>query len=465
MLFLALPGCLATYVDYVLYVSLSRLSLTHLRCKRSIYFGILWSSHSSYILKLLTSQRLLLASSTMAEVSLGPSALFEYTPLPSEEPAIRLVTLLPNCAERNVECVLKNHVWDTVTGHVSANISDNDLRSAGTTTASAVAYEALSYTWGDESSPQQITLNNRVFKVGQNLFVALKHLRDQRCPRVIWIDAICINQANPVEKGHQIRQMHRIYQHATQVVVWLGVAHDDSNSALKLAKDIYNCFGRVEEEDEGDNPELKSTIVTKTERLINKRNASAWIALHRLLSRPWWGRAWTFQELMMAKKARFYCGKEFTSWPVVELAMQTAFYTVSGVENMINAMVPPPATISNLNPYVWPLSDCWPALHGLWMGRKIKMWADPNRDLTVEGRFTTTLSDAVCRWLQASQGRLCKFPHDKIYAILGLVPSSLSDMIMQPDYEQPVYPLYKQFVQAFYSQHWKPECDLLLSAS
>src|SRR5256885_10227602 len=110
----------------------------------------------------------------MAEVSLGPSALFEYTPLPSEEPAIRLVSLLPNSAEKNVECVLKNHVWDRVTGHVSANISENDLQSTGTTTASAVAYEALSYTWGAESPLQQITLNIRVFKARQNLFAALK---------------------------------------------------------------------------------------------------------------------------------------------------------------------------------------------------------------------------------------------------------------------------------------------------
>ena len=129
--------------------------------------------------------------------------------------------------------------------------------------------------------------------------------------------------------------MHRIYQHATQVVVWLGVANDDSNSALELAKDIYNCFDRVEEEDEGENPELKSTIVTKTKHFINKQMASAWIALRRLLRRSWWGTAWIYQERMMAKKAHFYCGKEFTSWPVVELAIQAAFYTVSGVENMI----------------------------------------------------------------------------------------------------------------------------------
>src|SRR5437763_2617986 len=108
----------------------------------------------------------------------------------------------------------------------SLPISENDLRSTGTTTASAVAYEALSYTWGAESSLQQITLNNRVFKVRQNLFAALKHLRDQRRPRVLWIDAISINQADTVEKGHQIRLMHRIYQHATKVVVSLGVAND-----------------------------------------------------------------------------------------------------------------------------------------------------------------------------------------------------------------------------------------------
>ena len=66
----------------------------------------------------------------------------------------------------------------------------------------------------------------------------------------------------------------------------------DSNSALELAKDIYNCFDGVEEEDEGENPELKSTIMAKTKHFINKKKASAWIALLGLLSLPWWGRAW-----------------------------------------------------------------------------------------------------------------------------------------------------------------------------
>jgi hypothetical protein len=84
-------------------------------------------------------------------------------------------------------------------------------------------YEALSYTWGDETTKEKISINGKEFEVGQTLFDALKHIRYTHSDRVLWIDAICINQANVPEKNQQIRMIPFTYSKASLVLIWLHV--------------------------------------------------------------------------------------------------------------------------------------------------------------------------------------------------------------------------------------------------
>ncbi|KAK0701329.1 ankyrin repeat-containing domain protein [Lasiosphaeris hirsuta] len=80
-----------------------------------------------------------------------------------------------------------------------------------------------------------ISINSRVqTHVTQNLHDALMHLRDRSLERILWVDTICINQADDTEKGHQVRFMAEIYAHASRVIVWLGKADDGDNSAQAL---------------------------------------------------------------------------------------------------------------------------------------------------------------------------------------------------------------------------------------
>jgi hypothetical protein len=94
-------------------------------------------------------------------------------------------------------------------------------------------YDALSYVWGNPDEKRSIFIHKHSFDVTVNLHAALSHLRNHSIERILWIDAICINQANQEEKQYQIQSMANIYGRANRVIVWLGEAAHDSDLALE----------------------------------------------------------------------------------------------------------------------------------------------------------------------------------------------------------------------------------------
>ena len=93
-------------------------------------------------------------------------------------------------------------------------------------------YEALSYAWGGSGKPCSISINKQNLDVTRNLHAALLRLRDRSFERILWVDAICINQEDLQEQGQQVQLMARIYSQAARVLVWLGETADDSDNAL-----------------------------------------------------------------------------------------------------------------------------------------------------------------------------------------------------------------------------------------
>ncbi|KAF8850066.1 HET-domain-containing protein, partial [Acephala macrosclerotiorum] len=86
----------------------------------------------------------------------------------------------------------------------------------------AVSFEALSYMWGDpDTAGNKVWLNNTLVDVRVNLYNALSYLRTN-LERVLWIDALCINQDDVKERNHQVSFMGLVYEKATRVLVWLG---------------------------------------------------------------------------------------------------------------------------------------------------------------------------------------------------------------------------------------------------
>lgn len=127
-------------------------------------------------------------------------------------------------------------------------------------------FEALSYCWGKSEILHDISLKGKRFSVTENLYLALYQLRLSYEVRNLWIDALCIDQKHDNEKTHQVELMSSIFQHASQVLVWLGPTADNSNIAIDFISS---------------NKERKSPHC----RLEMNDEESA--ALLKLASRPW----------------------------------------------------------------------------------------------------------------------------------------------------------------------------------
>ena len=87
-------------------------------------------------------------------------------------------------------------------------------------------YQALSYVWGSKNVKRSISLNNRILPVTFNLESALRHLREQLKNQpggaTLWVDALCINQADDSERTEQVQMMRSIYERCRCVIVYLG---------------------------------------------------------------------------------------------------------------------------------------------------------------------------------------------------------------------------------------------------
>ena len=100
--------------------------------------------------------------------------------------------------------------------------------------ATTPMYTALSYVWGQFASPPQIiTCNDIPIPVTTSCYSALQHLRAVNGSFTIWIDAICINQSDQLDKAQQIDLMGEIYSQAQASYIWLGEADDATNRVMR----------------------------------------------------------------------------------------------------------------------------------------------------------------------------------------------------------------------------------------
>lgn len=172
-------------------------------------------------------------------------------------------------------------------------------------------FEALSYAWGQ---PQEKPLYIRVedasqhFKLGvwPNLMSALRHLRPRNpsVSRTMWVDAICLNQKDPLEKGLHIPRMREIYRLAYRTIVWLGPQCDVTSLAFETVEHVAS---QVEMGVDASFELFPSPSAVENwhgfETGLPSIPAEAWEALASLLSLSWFWRLWVVQEVKLNKHA------------------------------------------------------------------------------------------------------------------------------------------------------------------
>ncbi len=313
------------------------------------------------------------------------SDTFTYHALDLHTDEIRLISLEPcdlSQPESQVACTL-----------ITAKLSENPK------------YEALSYMWGSLSNPTTITVDFQDFSVGENLWRALRQLRLGASRRTIWIDAICINQADTTERNHQVSQMSKIYSCAEQVLVWLGPDTSFSDQAMRFLGDLA---GRT----------IPSMYCDKT---VFKDH---WKAVERFCDLEYWGRLWIIQEVVLAAKAVLIWGAAVLPF--------TAFQTVCENTQSLDKI-----RCWNFN-FIRQLPKTLPGLLSL------------RRNETRAQKGTgATLLDLMATF----RGATCKDEKDKIFGLLSLSQSCCRGS-MAVEYSRSVYDLYNRAFSHYVECHF-----------
>lgn len=163
-------------------------------------------------------------------------------------------------------------------------------------------YKCLSYCWGPPTCDHFILIRKGgeycKFSVTENLHTALKVLRNRKHSLSIWIDQICINQADEKEKEIQLELLHKIFHQAREVIIWLGEEADRSDQLCEYAK----------KQRRGGFDTRKAELG----RILTSRQVQD--ALQSLLLRDWFSRVWVIGETVLAKRVTIQCGRSQMSW-------------------------------------------------------------------------------------------------------------------------------------------------------
>ncbi|KHJ31961.1 putative heterokaryon incompatibility protein [Erysiphe necator] len=306
------------------------------------------------------------------------SPSFIYPPISAHQ--IRILTLHPGLCNSPIVIEIQKH----------------DLKTVKET------YEALSYVWGEPTRRAEIECNGAVLRITKSLHAALRQLRYQDKSRILWVDAICINQNDLDERAQQVSLMKSIFPMASKVLVWLGEADEKTELAIK-AIDKWATFNRQYR------CNSDATRFSKfEERFAFKPGYRDTLeAVGALTYRPWFDRCWTFQEIILSTQAELNVGKFRITWDCFYHALE-AFPMHLLADNVLNFNA---------------LFMC----HGK---EKTKRHSSKNSD-------SITVSRNLSRVLQITRNFTATDPRDKIFSVLSIAEIK-NPIIFQPNYNKSV---------------------------
>ncbi|KAJ0122042.1 heterokaryon incompatibility protein [Diaporthe amygdali] len=190
-------------------------------------------------------------------------------------------------------------------------------------------YTALSYVWGSPKRNAVLHLGDdgKRVKITENAEALLRNLRRPDESRRVWIDGVCINQDDLTERSHQVSLMHAIYSGASNVLVWLGESDKHTRSVFEFFKIMHERYdsGKACEkqaEDLSSCPEGDSAESTKASGEapqspdLDEHKQDDFARIQAFTGRPWFSRAWTFQEACLSPDTIIRCGTHELAWQV-----------------------------------------------------------------------------------------------------------------------------------------------------
>jgi len=337
--------------------------------------------------------------------------MYSYDPLP--ENSIRVAELHPGQIDDDIDITL--HPW---------HFDPTALLAPALT-----RYEALSYTWGTKDNPGKVQVQgvlDGMLEVTRNLDVALRHLRYSDQSRIMWIDAICIDQSNVVERGQQVAIMGDIYMLSVRVVVWLGPEENDSDNAMCL----MDAIG-AEVDVDFDKCEMKPTLTSTEPSLADEHDTiqlgeEDLCSLYHLFCRPWFERLWVRQEISLAdESALVACGSRSVLWQVFRRA--------------------------------WACFFLKPKLHFKFSDQLTE------RMNSLAGLLFQDVGRYLPHLRESFGNAKCSDPRDRIYALLSL-DEIMEDLAIVPDYSITAEQLYEDVTRKLLDRFWDlevlTECEM-----
>lgn len=311
----------------------------------------------------------------------------------------------------------------------------------------APSYTALSYAWGDGSHKSRIHLDGQVCEVGQNLFQALWHLRgygvgqlsnkvsSKREKAWIWIDALCIDQRNILERNHQVRLMGRIYETAVQVIIWLGWTGSESDKKSQGAMSYLMHMRKETTENMlqggielNERDEYVAIRLGRQKAMFLRRQQAMDIARHlyrcdlskfvELCNLPYWYRMWIVQEMGLAKKITILLGRRAVPWSCLGFLRRFLDY------KEFTTSLP----LTKRQSYA---SSC----------EKIRT----SQAFRLVDLKASRKRKNLAALIEACEDSLCSDPRDKVYALLGLATDPEKDEL-PIDYSKTLFEVYADTV-------------------
>lgn len=243
-----------------------------------------------------------------------------YQPLDFNKEEIRLLVLEPALRKDSEIC---------------CTLLSTSLRSQQTRQSNIEAYEALSYVWGQPNFSRRISLNSCDYYITPALECILSNLRLEDSKRVLWVDALCINQSDIAERAQQVTLMRKVYANCRRDLAWLGPTPgsmpskelDQCQKQVAEAMKSMKCIVIKYEETlkslqvklESNTKQGQAQVMDEMARLSlrSRRDYLHPEDLQKLFKSQFWRRVWIVQELSCAERVTLTCEGAELEWELV----------------------------------------------------------------------------------------------------------------------------------------------------